>query len=261
MAKHRTSPKIKSHSDAQSKPNDSRREVFVRRYLIHQNASRAYREAGYKNGPGTRQSAHRLLTFADIQARISEEREKHMALLDVNVEHVFRRFRDIAFSDIAEIVGVHSGACRYCHGIDHAYQWRTHEEYETSRRKAGKLGLTAPVEEEPPAGGYGYNCNLLPDPGCPECDGDGITSIWFKDTRLLTNAERAVFAGVEETRYGTNYRFHNQMTALKELGKRVGFYDPPRNRETNTVASLIHELQSRGQTQGIQLRRDREQNA
>jgi hypothetical protein len=46
----------------------------------------------------------------------------------------------------------------------------------------------------------------------------------FKDTRLLSGAERAVFAGVVETRHGTHYRFHNQLEALKELAKRLGFY-------------------------------------
>ena len=106
-----------------------RREAFIRHYLIHQNAARAYREAGYKDGPGTRQSAHRLLTSAYIQARISEERQKLIAALDVTVETIARRLRDIAFCDIAEIVGCHFGPCRYCHGIDHAYQWRSPAEY------------------------------------------------------------------------------------------------------------------------------------
>lgn len=59
-----------------------RREAFVRHFLIHGNATRAYREAGYKDGPGTRQSAHRLLTSADIQARIAEERQELLAMLD-----------------------------------------------------------------------------------------------------------------------------------------------------------------------------------
>jgi phage terminase small subunit len=258
MTKRQTSPKTKSHGNTQSRLGDSRREVFVRRYLIHQNASQAYREAGYKDGPGTRQSAHRPLTSADIQERIYDEREKHLAALDLTVTHILRRFRDIAFSDIAEIVGVHNSACRYCHGIDHAYQWRTPEEYETSRKKARRVGQTAAIETTEPVGGYGYNGSLLPHPSCPECDGDGIRTIRFKDTRLLTNAERAVFAGVEETPYGVNYRFHDQMVALHELAKRIGFYEPPRNRETSTVASLIRELQSRGQMQAMPLRRDGE---
>lgn len=255
MARHQTSPKTKSHDDTQSRLGDSRREVFVRRYLIHQNASQAYREAGYKDGPGTRQSAHRLLTSADIQERIYDEREKHLAALDLTVAHILRRFRDIAFSDIAEIVGVHNSACRYCHGIDHAYQWRTSEEYETSRKKACRVGQTAAIETTEPVGGYGYNGSLLPHPSCPECDGEGIRTIRFKDTRLLTNAERAVFAGVEETPYGINYRFHDQLVALCDLARRLGFYDKPKGNK-NTVTGAIEDLQLRGQIQRMPLRID-----
>ena len=81
----------------------------------------------------------------------------------------------------------------------------------------------------------------------------------FKDTRVLTDSERAVFAGVVQTRYGANYRFHKQMKALQEIAKRIGFYDPPGDPETNPVARLIEELQSRGQVQRMQLWRDWEQ--
>jgi len=100
-----------------------RRERCIRRFPVQQNASRAYREAGYKDGPGTRQSAHRRLKNADSQARIQGERQRLLDALDVTVDDVARRFRDIAFADIATIVGLHIGARRFCYGIGHAYQW------------------------------------------------------------------------------------------------------------------------------------------
>lgn len=235
---------------------DPRREAFIRRFLTHGNASRAYREAGYQDGPGTRQSAHRLLTSAYIQGRLEEERQRLLEALDVTVDDVVRRFRDIAFADIANIVGLHIGACRFCYGIGHAYQWRTVGEYRASLEQTQKDLASRSGKEAVgrPEGGYGYDANLLPSPDCPECDGEGIPRIVFKDTRLFTDSERAVFAGAVETRYGVNYRFQDQMAALQQLAKRMGFYDPPRNRETSSVASLIHELQSRGQMQGMPLR-------
>jgi phage terminase small subunit len=238
-----------------------RREAFVRHYLIHQNASRAYREAGYRDGPGTRQSAHRLLTSAYIQARIVEARQGLLAALDVTVEEVVRRFRDIAFADIAGIVGLHVGACRFCYGVGHTYQWRTPREFhECLAQPHRDFSATGDREAEGhPEGGYGYDASLPPNQDCSECGGEGIPRIVFKDTRVLTDSERAVFAGVVETRYGVNYRFHNQMKALGELAKRIGFYDSPGNPETNPVARLIEELQSRGQMQRIQLQRDWEQ--
>jgi phage terminase small subunit len=225
-----------------------RREAFVRHFLIHGNASRAYREAGYKDGPGTRQSAHRLLTSADIQASILEERQKLLATLDVKVEDVARRFRDIAFSDIADIVGLHIGACRFCHGIDHAYQWRTPREFKASHTEPSQ-GYALDGSDETqfdPQGGYGYHLNLPPHPDCPECDGYGIPLVVLKDTRLMSDAERAVFAGVVKTRNGTYYRFHNQVEALKELAVRLGFYTDSDESQDNALAQAVRELQSRG---------------
>lgn len=234
-----------------------RREAFIRHYLIHQNASRAYREAGYKDGPGTRQSAHRLLTSADIQARLEERRQELLATLDVKVEDVMRRFRNIAFADIADIVGLHIGACRFCHGAGHAYQWRTPGEFRESFAEPSRevaAGCSTEVEIHP-EGGYGYDASLPPHPGCLMCDGDGISRVVFKDTRLLTDSERAVFAGLQETRYGVNYRFHDQLAALCELARRLGFYDPIKD-DSNAVTRAIEELQSRGQIQRMPLRCD-----
>lgn len=67
-----------------------------------------------------------------------------------------------------------------------------------------------------------------------------------KDTRLRNGAERAVFAGLTDSQYGTHYRFYNQVKALKELAKRLGLYEARDDRNTNAVARLIFELQSRG---------------
>lgn len=238
-----------------------RREACIRHCLVHQNATPAYREAGYRDGPGTRQSAHGLLTSPYIQTRIQEERQRLLDILDVTVEDVVRRFRDIAFADIADIVGLHIGACRFCYGAGHAYQWRTPEEYRQSLTEPsddGDDGCNTDADAHL-QGGYGYNVNMPPHPDFPMCDGDGIPRIVIKDTRLLTDSERAVFAGTVETQYGVNYRFHDQLTALRELAKRIGVYDPPRNREKSAVANLIQELQSRGQMQDMPVRRDGEQ--
>jgi phage terminase small subunit len=240
----------RSHDDS----GDGRREAFVRHYLIYQNASRAYREAGYQDGPGTRQSARRLLTSAYVQERISEERQNLMAALDVKVEDVVRRLRDIAFSDIAEIVGCHVGACRYCYGTSHAYQWRTPREYRAALSKTD----TKPKSDADPEGGYGYCANQPPHPTCPMCEGEGIPHVKFKDTRLLTDSERAVFAGVEKTRSGVRYHFHDRFAALKQLAIRLGFYSPVVDQEPNAIARLIHDLEARGQMQRMQLRRDHE---
>jgi hypothetical protein len=233
--------------ESSARAGQNRRETFIRQYLIHQNATRAYREAGYQDGPGTRQSAHRLLTKADIQARIFEERQKLLADLDLKVEDVVRRFRYIAFADIADVVAFHYGACRYCYGIDHRYQWRTPREFKSSIAEACReCALDRSKEtENDPQGGYGYEWNRPPHPDCPECDGCGIPRVVLKDTRLLSDAERAVFAGVVKTRHGTHYRFNNQLKALKELAKRLGFYSEVKVSKDNSLARAVQELQDR----------------
>lgn len=89
-------------------------------------------------------------------------------------------------------------------------------------------------------------------------DGDGLLGIRFKDTRLLTDAERAVLAGVVKTRGGINTRFHDRLAALLALAKRVGFYNPVDDRSANDVARALQELKARGQMQRMPLRRQRE---
>jgi hypothetical protein len=69
----------------------------------------------------------------------------------------------------------------------------------------------------------------------------------------MSDAERAVFAGVVETGHGALYCFHNQMVALKELAKRLGFYEARDDRNSNAVARLISDLQSKGQIERMPL--------
>ena len=90
------------------------------------------------------------------------------------------------------------------------------------------------------------------------CDGLGIPKIKFKDTRLLTAAQRAVLSGIDVTPWGIRYRFQDQMAALRELAKRLGFYEAKDDSSTNAVALLIVDLPSRGQMQRMPLRRDRD---
>ena len=74
---------------------------------------------------------------------------------------------------------------------------------------------------------------------------------------MLTNSERAVFAGIEITRNGIRYRFHNRQAALKQLAIRLGFYTPVVDQGANSIAHMIQELQSAGQMQRLPLRRER----
>lgn len=58
---------------------NAKHELFCRGWLKHQNATKAYREAGYKaRGHSAEQCAHRLLRHAEVKHRINEVR-RHMS--------------------------------------------------------------------------------------------------------------------------------------------------------------------------------------
>ncbi len=95
-------------------------------------------------------------------------------------------------------------------------------------------------------GGYGYQYNDLPRSDCPECAGEGELRVRSKDTSPMTDDERKFFVGVKQTQHGIEYKFNEQMAALRELAKRIGFYEVEDDNKTNTVARMISELQSQG---------------
>jgi len=264
MVGKRSSPKGKKASAGPAKaprkqPALDRREEFIRLYLIHKNKARAYREAGFDTSPHTdRQNAHHLFTSHYVQERLAEEREKTLATLDVKVEDVLDRFKAIAFGDAAAITEYVVGACRYCHGVDHHYQWRHQDELteatEEAIRESDRSGKPARFPD--PHGGIGYRASAPPHPECPNCDGDGIARVRFKDTRLMTPDERKLFAGVKQTQHGIEFKLNDQVAALKELAEHVQFYKARDDHNANALARAIAEIQDRGAMGRMPLRKD-----
>ncbi len=245
-----TRPKAPAKPRAKPKaerPTEDKREIFIRRYLIHKNASRAYVEAGYQDGPGTRQSAHRLLTSAYVQGRLAEEQAEILRTLDVEVATVFSRLRDMAFADATQVTSYHVGACRYCHGKDHRYHWRTPREYEAALaeaiRESDKTGKHVALPDN--AGGYGFSAKLPANPECPECDGYGVPQPVFKDTRLMTDAEKALFAGVEVTERGLKFKINDQVAALNRLGTELGMFKTQHEHAGKGGGPIEHEVTAR----------------
>lgn len=239
-------------------PAIDKREAFIRAYLIHKNVTRAYREAGFEGGTAIRQNAHHLFTSHYVQERLKEERARAISEADIKVDEVFNRLKAIAFADPSDITGYEIGACRYCNGVDHAYHWRTPREYEAALedaiRESDRTGKPAalPTNE----GGYGYSTHLAPNPDCPECDGYGIPRIVFKDTRLLTEAERALFAGLEQTQTGLRYRFNDQSKALESLAQHLQFYRERDEANAKSIANWLDAMAAQGRIQGMPLRKD-----
>jgi hypothetical protein len=87
-----------------------------------------------------------------------------------------------------------------------------------SKEKQGK-----PVEAFPDcAGGFGWRHNGEPHGGCPECAGEGIEDIFFRDTESLTGPERKLIAGIERTKDGLKVKLRDQDAIRMAIAKYLG---------------------------------------
>ena len=121
--------------------------------------------------------------------------------------------------DLAKVV---THACRHCHGLDYAFQWRTDREFLNALAAWGRMSerrrsfTPEPTDE----GGYGWSVKLPPHSDCPECDGFGIQRVVV---RTLSN--HPLLAAVEQNEKGAiKIRFHDKQTALSEIARMVGAY-------------------------------------
>ena len=94
--------------------------------------------------------------------------------------------------DLTEIAALRVGPCRYCHGVDHNFQWENPHEIELQIKvmeKTQEMAASGTIKMSdvsnliPPSdeGGYGYSKLDQPHPECPECDGFGKPWIDIKD--------------------------------------------------------------------------------
>ena len=161
--------------------------------------------------------------------------------------------------DRTRLTGHRIGACRYCYGIEHHYQWRTPREFSEAVELHMLKGEAYASNHPPPEmeGGYGYKLTAKPNPDCPECDGRGISYTDFADVDTMTEAERTVFEGVKLTRDGMQYVLADRTKALEALGKHLGLSDKARDQGISEVAAAIAQINARGSAMPISLRPER----
>lgn len=227
----------------------ARQRSYVLAYLKDPNATGAAREAGYKHpnkhGPS-------LLVNRGVAAAIKEGRKRIEEAAMLDAVDVANMWASIATANVDALVTNRHCACRYCHGHDHDFQWRTRREFTEARdkaiydlfgdddvREAAKAGTIIDPRIPDDKGGYGYTTKADPDPDCPECDGDGIEIVSMADTSALTGAERLLYDGVEETRQGKKIRMQDRSKALDSLAKHLGmFAGKVESEETNPLTRL-----------------------
>lgn len=235
---------------------NTRQGAFVREYLLSGNATDAYRKAGY-SPTGAEAGAARLLGNVRVAAAIAAGRAKITARAEakfnLKLDDILGTLAHQITADRNQLVQHRIGACRYCHGIEHRFQWRTPREFSEAveqhmlKGEAYQANHPAPDNE----GGYGYNRTADPHPGCPECDGLGIGFIILADTTKLPPEALILFEGIKETRDGIEIKMPDRTKALELLGKHLGLADKTRDDSTNAFAQAIRGISLRGSAMPI----------
>ena len=190
---------------------------FINEYCVDENATQAAIRAGYSTkGAGTQ--GHLLLKDIEISRAIKKKMAELAVAASITPEWVVSQWAKIATANPSDIVQVRKSNCRYCHGIDHQYQWTTRHEYEEAVDKANDAGKKPPEM----AGGFGFDPKKEPSKTCPSCGGLGEVGVHINDTRKLKDGAKLLYAGAEQTRNGIKVNMRDQDAALVNLARYLG---------------------------------------
>ncbi len=238
-----------------------RHERFCQEMMVDFNATQAAIRAGFSTRTAGSQG-HDLLKKPEIQARLGELRESIAERLDIESAEVFRRWWHTATADPNELTQHRRGACRYCHGANHLFMWRTQREFDDAYARwlkdsppegaplhmAEAHNAIEPITE----GGFGYSRTADPDPACPECDGMGVGYVWVADTRKVSEQGRLLFNGVKETKAGIEILMADRQKALELVARNLGMLKDVGVAEVSgALADLIREINAKGSTAPI----------
>jgi len=206
---------------------DERQAKFIDLWLVTQNGTLSYLEAGFecKSDAVAAAAASRLLRKVREHPYLLLRRAELFQRTAEVQERVISRIYGAAMADPRELVEYIYTCCRYCHGLGFGYQFtprqmrEREEEYELAKREAA---AASPKRRLPPLdrlGGLGYDATRDPHEDCPECFGRGHGQLVLKDTRHLSPAALALYGGVEETKDGLKVRIAEQRQYLELLGR------------------------------------------
>lgn len=213
---------------------------FTEEYLVDLNATQAAIRAGYSRQSAGEQ-AHDLLKKPQIQAEIAAGRKRQQERTEVEADRALMEAWLVAIADARELVQVKVGCCRSCHGEGHKHQ-RTVAEMNHDMDSHLKEGKPAADFDE--KGGIGFDSLMPPHPSCPECGGDGHARVVLMDTRDLSPAARALYAGAKQTKFGTEVQMHSKMDALEKVFKHLGLYEKDNSQKIDPLTSLLHTIAS-----------------
>ena len=137
--------------------------LFVAEYLKDNNATQAAIRAGYSKKTAQEQSS-RLLSNVKVAQVIAQQQKASIARTLGSADEVLSQMWQLATFDANQLSQYRRGACRYCWGFGHQYQWRDAVEFEEKRLEAVERDRREPED----SGGYGYDHNR--DAGVYTCE-------------------------------------------------------------------------------------------
>lgn len=194
--------------------------LFVAEYLKDGNATQAAIRAGYSK-KSAEQIGYQLLKKTSVAQAIARQQKASIARTLGSADEVLVQMWQLATFDANQLSQYRRGACRYCWGFGHHYQWRDMVEFEEQRLKALERKGKEPVD----VGGYGYDHNREPNPACPRCNGDGIGQPYFADTRKLPPDAALAYSGVKLGKHGVEITAISRERMYEAVMKRLGLAD------------------------------------
>ncbi|WP_320725992.1 terminase small subunit [Enterobacter ludwigii] len=190
---------------------------FIAEYLKDNNATAAAARAGYSDPNYGRQ----LITNPNVAQAIAQQQKASIVRTLGGADEVLEQMWQLATFDANQLSQYRRGACRYCWGFGHHYQWRDAVEFEEKRLEALARKSREPVD----VGGYGYDHNREPNPECPRCNGDGIGQPYFADTRKLSPDAALAYSGVKLGKSGVEITAISRERMFEAVMKRLGLAD------------------------------------
>lgn len=170
--------------------------------------------------------ASELLAHGGVAESIKKLREKYAKAVSFTVRDVLNEWIQIVTADPNDITQYRRENCRYCHGINHEYQW-VEFDFAIACARAIQEQADNPKKQIPmptAPGGFGFNRTLSPNAACPKCQGEGEERVFIEDTRRLKGAARKLYAGIKQKRDGIEILFRSQDQALENLAKFLGMF-------------------------------------
>lgn len=219
----------------------AKRQCFVGEYLLDLNSTAAAVRAGYSTKTANRIGPE-LLGKTCVAVAVKAAMDARSARTEVTADLVLRRWWDIANANVNDLVQYRRGACRFCYGTDHQFQWRTAREFDLACSEARDAKKSEPRCD----GGFDYDETTAPNMKCPECCGEGVGRVHAIDTASLSGSARLLFDGVKATKDGVEIKIVDRAKALENVARHLGMFNDKltlKGEAENPLTLLIREIQ------------------